>query len=155
MVYLSIFRNDLLADQVILVTGGGSGMGRCFAHELASLGATVHIAGRTKEKLEGVAAEVSQSGGNIDWSVCDIREEDQVEKLFETILQKRGSLNSLVNNAGGQFPSPLEKMSKNQTLTEILSKISRIEISPLPIASINWISPPKPNLEYDDFTSSI
>jgi len=112
MGYQSIFRNDLLADQVILVTGGGSGMGRCFAHELASLGATVHIAGRTKEKLEGVAAEVSQSGGNIDWSVCDIREEDQVEKLFETILQKRGSLNSLVNNAGGQFPSPLEKMSK-------------------------------------------
>ena len=106
MGFHSVFRDDLLADQVILVTGGGSGSGRCIAHELASLGATVHITGRTEEKLETVASEISESGGNFDWSICDIREEDQVEKLFETILEKHGSLNSLVNNAGGQFPSP-------------------------------------------------
>ena len=112
MGFQSVFRNELLADQVILVTGGGSGIGRCITHELASLGATVHIAGRKKEKLEGVASEISQSGGNVDWSICDIREEDQVENLFETILEKHGSLNSLVNNAGGQFPSPLEKITK-------------------------------------------
>lgn len=112
MKYQSIFRKELFADQVILVTGGGSGIGRCIAHELASLGATVHIAGRTKEKLETVASEISQNGGNADWSICDIREEDLVEKLFDTILEKHGSLNSLVNNAGGQFPSPLEELSK-------------------------------------------
>ena len=112
MKFQSIFRKELFADQVILVTGGGSGIGRCIAHELASLGATVHIAGRTKEKLETVASEISQNGGNADWSICDIREEDLVEKLFDTILEKHGSLNSLVNNAGGQFPSPLEELSK-------------------------------------------
>ena len=112
MQFQSIFREGLFADQVILVTGGGSGIGRCITHELASLGATVHINGRTEEKLERVASEISQSGGNVDWSICDIREEDQVETLFETILQKHGRLNSLVNNAGGQFPSPLEKMTK-------------------------------------------
>jgi len=112
MGFHSVFRDYLLADQVILVTGGGSGIGRCIAHELASLGATVHIAGRTEEKLETVASEISESGGNVDWSICDIREEDQIEKLFETILEKHGSLTSLVNNAGGQFPSPLEDMSK-------------------------------------------
>ena len=112
MQFQSIFREGLFADQVILVTGGGSGIGRCITHELASLGATVHINGRTEEKLQRVASEISQSGGSVDWSICDIREEDQVEKLFETILQKHGRLNSLVNNAGGQFPSPLEKMTK-------------------------------------------
>ena len=112
MIFQSIFREGLFAEQIILVTGGGSGIGRCITHELASLGATVHIAGRTKEKLESVTSEISQSGGNVDWSICDIREEDQVEKLFETILEKHGRLDSLVNNAGGQFPSPLEKMTK-------------------------------------------
>lgn len=112
MAFQSIFREELFTDQVILVTGGGSGIGRCITHELASLGATVHIAGRTKERLADVASEISQSGGNVDWSTCDIREEAQVENLFEAILEKHGSLNALVNNAGGQFLSPLEKMSK-------------------------------------------
>ena len=112
MGFQSIFREELFAGQVILVTGGGSGIGRCITHELASLGATVHIAGRTRERLADVASEISQSGGNVDWSICDIREEDQVENLFEAILEKHGSLNALVNNAGGQFLSPLEKMSK-------------------------------------------
>ena len=112
MKYQSIFREGLFAEQVVLVTGGGSGIGRCIAHELASLGATVHISGRTEEKLEAVASEINESGGKAGWSTCDIREEDQVEKLFETVLDKYGSLNSLVNNAGGQFPSSLEKMSK-------------------------------------------
>ncbi len=112
MGFQSIFREELFAGQVILVTGGGSGIGRCITHELASLGATVHIAGRTRERLADVASEISQSGDNVDWSICDIREEDQVENLFEAILEKHGSLNALVNNAGGQFLSPLEKMSK-------------------------------------------
>jgi citronellol/citronellal dehydrogenase len=113
MSYASVFRRDLFAGQVMLVTGGGSGIGRCIARELSSLGATVVISGRTKEKLEKTCEELSKAGGKPDFHVCDIREEDQVKGLFKDILAKHGKLSGLVNNAGGQFPSRLEALSKN------------------------------------------
>ena len=75
MVYQSIFRPDLFAGQVIIVTGGGSGIGRCTAHELASLGATVALVGRKPDKLASVAAEMSEDGGTASTHPCDIREE--------------------------------------------------------------------------------
>jgi citronellol/citronellal dehydrogenase len=111
--FQSVFRNDLFTGQVILVTGGGSGIGRCTAHELASLGATVIISGRKQDKLEKVTEEIRQAKGQCEWYVCDIREEDQVQKTIASILEKHGKLNAVVNNAGGQFPSPLEQLSKN------------------------------------------
>ena len=106
MSYKSIFNKESFSKKNVVVTGGGSGIGRCIAHELSSLGSDIILVGRNKEKLETVQKEIKSSNGNASFYVCDIREEDQVEKLFETILQKRGSLNSLVNNAGGQFPCP-------------------------------------------------
>ncbi len=105
----SIFRTDLFVGQVILVTGGGSGIGRATARELATLGAKVVIAGRQIEKLEKTASEIPAC----DWVACDIREEDQVKSMISTILERHGCLSAVVNNAGGQFPSPLEKLSKN------------------------------------------
>jgi citronellol/citronellal dehydrogenase len=105
----SIFRKDLFADQVILVTGGGSGIGRATARELSSLGAKIVIAGRQLEKLQKTAGEI----GNVDWIACDIREEDQVKTMIATTLERHGKLSAVVNNAGGQFPSTLEKLSKN------------------------------------------
>src|SRR4051812_26948248 len=88
MAYSSVFRSGVFSNQTILVTGGGSGIGRCTAHELAALGATVILSGRTQEKLEQVAKEIEKAGGKADWRVCDIREEDQVVELFRHILSK-------------------------------------------------------------------
>jgi citronellol/citronellal dehydrogenase len=113
MPFESVFRKDLFTGQVILVTGGGSGIGRCTAFELASLGATVVISGRNVEKLERTAAEIKAARGRIDFKVCDIREEEQVKQCISHIVEKHGRLTAVVNNAGGQFPSLLEKLSKN------------------------------------------
>jgi len=112
MGYQSVFRSDLFAGQTILVTGGGSGIGRCVAHELAALGAHVVITGRKLEKLEKTAAEIVEDGGRVSMQVFDIREEDSVKEAVKTILAQRGAIHGLVNNAGGQFPAPLASISK-------------------------------------------
>ncbi|MCB9701825.1 MAG: SDR family oxidoreductase [Myxococcales bacterium] len=112
MGYRSIFRPDLFAGQTILVTGGGSGIGRCTAHELASLGAHVVILGRKLDKLERTAGEIREDGGEVSLHTCDIREEAQVRATVEAIVGERGRIHGLVNNAGGQFPSPLAAISQ-------------------------------------------
>ena len=78
--YASVFRPGLFAGQLIWVTGGGSGIGRCVAHELASLGAHVLISGRKTEKLERVAAEIAEDGGRCSIAAFDIRDEDAVRE---------------------------------------------------------------------------
>ncbi len=113
MKYHSIFRADAFKDQVVIVTGGGSGIGRCTAHELASLGAQVIITGRKIEKLEKVSQEIIEDGGKVHLIVCDNREEQQVKDMIAEVLEKFGKLDGLVNNAGGQFPSALESISAN------------------------------------------
>ena len=113
MSYHSIFRHDAFLDKVIIVTGGGSGIGRCTAHELASLGAQVVITGRKIEKLDKVVEEITQDGGKASGLVCDIRDEAQVKTTIATVLEQFGRLDGLVNNAGGQFPSALEDISIN------------------------------------------
>jgi citronellol/citronellal dehydrogenase len=110
--YRSVFRPGLFAGQVAWVTGGGSGIGRCVAHELASLGASVVISGRTAEKLERVAAEITDDGGRCDTIAFDIRDEDAVKGGVAQVVQRHGAVHCLVNNAGGQFPSPLMAISK-------------------------------------------
>jgi citronellol/citronellal dehydrogenase len=110
--YASVFRPDLFAGQVLWVTGGGSGIGRCVAHELASLGALVIISGRTQAKLDAVAAEIVADGGRCDTVAFDIRDEDAVKAGVAAVIAKHGPVTGLVNNAGGQFPSPLLAISK-------------------------------------------
>lgn len=112
MNYRSIFRADLFAGQTMMVTGGGSGIGRATAVELASLGAHVVLVGRTEEKLTAVAHEITAMGGEASTFTCNIREEEQVQALFAEVLAARGALHGLVNNAGGQFLSPAEFISK-------------------------------------------
>lgn len=107
MAYDSVFKPGLFAGQTILVTGGGSGIGRCVAHELAYLGAHVVLVGRKLEKLESTCAEIIEDGGSASFKVCDIREEDAVKAMVAQVLAERERIHHLINNAGGQFPAPL------------------------------------------------
>lgn len=111
MHYNSIFRPDLFKGQVHIVTGGGSGIGRCIAHELAALGAHVVIMGRKQEKLDVVIAEIEAAGGAASAQVCDIRDEANVAAAVASVLAAQGRIDGLVNNAGGQFFSPLKDIT--------------------------------------------
>ena len=110
--YASVFRPGLFAGQLHWVTGGGSGIGRCVAHELASLGARVVISGRTQAKLDAVAAEISADGGVCHTVAFDIRDEVAVKAGVAAVIAQHGPVAGLVNNAGGQFPAPLRMISK-------------------------------------------
>ncbi len=112
MSYQSIFRSDLFSGQRVLVTGGGSGIGRCIAHELASLGADVILLGRNEEKLQAVQSEFKEDGFSTSYFSCDIRDEERVKAVIAEI-QAAGPVTGLVNNAGGQFPAPLASISKD------------------------------------------
>ena len=109
--YRSVFRPGLLTSQVILITGGGSGIGRCTAHELASLGAHVVLVGRNPDKLTATAQEIAGDGGQASWHSCDIRREDDVKTMVAQLVQQHGRIHGLVNNAGGQYISPLASTS--------------------------------------------
>ncbi|MDT7519359.1 SDR family oxidoreductase [Rhodoferax sp. TBRC 17660] len=111
MHYGSVFAPGLFAGKVVVITGGGSGIGRCTAHELASLGATVALIGRKPEKLEKAATEITEDGGNVSQHVCDIRNEDAVKACVAAIVAQHGRIDGLVNNAGGQYMTPLEAIS--------------------------------------------
>ena len=110
--YRSVFRPGLFAGQVLWITGGGSGIGRCVAHELAALGATVVISGRSQEKLVRVAAEITEDGGHVHTASFDIRDEEAVKAGVADVIAQLGPVHGLVNNAGGQFPAPLLAISK-------------------------------------------
>ncbi len=110
--YRSVFRPGLFGGQVHWVTGAGSGIGRCVAHELASLGAHLILSGRSAERLEQVAAEISADGGSGEFVAFDIRDEDAVRAAVAQAVQRHGAIHGLVNNAGGQFPAPLATISR-------------------------------------------
>ena len=111
MPYQSIFRAALFKGQTIIVTGGGSGIGRCTAHELASLGAHVALVGRKLDKLQAVQAEITEDGGSASCHAADIREEPQVIQAITELLAQRGAIHGLVNNAGGQYRAPMKTLS--------------------------------------------
>jgi citronellol/citronellal dehydrogenase len=108
-----VFAPGLLSGQVALVTGGGTGLGKATALELARCGATVTIAGRRAEVLERAAAEIAElAGGELageaDWVAGDIRDRAEAQRMVRTVLERYGRVDLLVNNAGGQFFSPAE-----------------------------------------------
>jgi len=111
MMYRSVFKPGLFEGQTVIVTGGGSGIGRCTAHEIAALGAHVVITGRKPEKLATVKGEIEASGGSCETHAFDIREEAQVKEAIAAMVARNGRIHGLFNNAGGQFPAPAAAMS--------------------------------------------
>jgi citronellol/citronellal dehydrogenase len=112
MPYQSMLRPDAFKGRNIIVTGGGSGIGRCTAHELASLGARVILVGRKEDKLKNVQREITEDGGVALIRVCDIREENAVREMVQSVYAEVKVVHGLVNNAGGQFPAPLAMISQ-------------------------------------------
>jgi citronellol/citronellal dehydrogenase len=103
-----IFAKGALEGLSVLITGGGTGLGRESAFELARCGALVTITGRREEVLAKSAAQLEGAAGEIDWIVGDVREPAEARRLVAAVLDRRGRLDVLVNNAGGQFFSPAE-----------------------------------------------
>ena len=104
-----IFAPGLLDGQVAIVTGGGTGLGRAAALELAACGAHVVVCGRRREPLEETAALAEE--GRCEARECDIREEDQVAALVDGVIEGHGGVDLLVNNAGGQYMTPAEDIT--------------------------------------------
>ena len=111
MGYNSVFAPALFNGKVVIVTGGGSGIGRCTAHELAHLGASVVIVGRNQEKLDKVIGEIAEDDGKATAMTCDIREEAQVGAVIDRTLEAFGRIDGLVNNAGGQYRTEMKTIS--------------------------------------------
>ena len=104
-----IFQPGLLDGQVAIVSGGGSGLGRAAALELASLGARVVVCGRRQEPLDETVE--LDPDGRVEAHACDIREEDQVAALVEGVCGRHDGIDLLVNNAGGQYLAPAEDIT--------------------------------------------
>ena len=107
----SVFRAGLFNGKTAVVSGGGTGIGRAIARELASLGATVIICSRSAAHLDPTRAEIEASGGHALALTCNIRDVGAVETFWDRVIERIGPIDALVNNAGGQFLSPAEAIS--------------------------------------------
>ena len=108
-----MFEAGLLKGQSILITGGGTGLGRAMALRCAELGAKIFLAARREEPLRATAEEIRKKGGAAAWGACDVREFTAVEKVIEQAEKEVGPVTALVNNAAGNFVCPTERLSPN------------------------------------------
>ncbi len=108
-----MFEKPILKDRCVLITGGGTGLGKSMAKHCAENGAHVAITGRRIEVLEAAATDIRQYGTRVGIYQGDVRQIDQVEKTTESILKDFGRIDVLVNNAAGNFICPAEKLSPN------------------------------------------
>jgi NAD(P)-dependent dehydrogenase (short-subunit alcohol dehydrogenase family) len=107
-----MFQADLLKDKVIVITGGGTGLGRAMGERFLELGAKLAITSRNLERLEQSAEEMRQAtNGQVFTTQCDVRDPLQVEQMIETIWQHYGTIDVLINNAAGNFAAPTERLS--------------------------------------------
>lgn len=107
-----MLREDALKDKVVIVTGGGSGLGKAMTKYFLQLGAKVVITSRNLEKLQGTAKELEEeTGGKVLCVACDVRNWDEVEAMKEATLKEFGKIDILLNNAAGNFISPTERLT--------------------------------------------
>jgi citronellol/citronellal dehydrogenase len=111
--YSSLFRDGLFDGRVVLITGGGTGIGRCIAHEVAALGGTAVLVGRREAPLKNTTDEIRRLGGSAGYVAADIRKVDEVQAAVAQAVERHGHIDGLVNNAGGQFPVRAQDISPN------------------------------------------
>jgi NAD(P)-dependent dehydrogenase (short-subunit alcohol dehydrogenase family) len=120
-----MLRDNALKGKTIVVTGGGSGLGKAMTRYFLELCANVAISSRDLEKLENTAKELEQETGGKCLAVqCDVRHYDEVEAMLKTVLDNFGQVDVLLNNAAGNFISPTERLSANafDTIIDIVLK---------------------------------
>ena len=118
-----MFKNNLLANKTIIITGGGSGLGKSMATRFGELGANLVLTSRRQEVLDEAAREINnQTGSEILTVATDIRHSDQVGDMVQQAVDKFGKIDGLLNNAAGNFISPTEKLSENafRTILDIV-----------------------------------
>ncbi len=108
-----MFQTDMLSDQHILVTGGGTGLGRGMVLRYAELGAKVSILGRREEPLKTTVADITKNGAEAAWTSCDVRDPARVKAAMDELEGELGPITALVNNAAGNFVWPTEDLSYN------------------------------------------
>ena len=106
-----MFRNDLLKDKAILITGGGTGIGNSIAKKYGSLGAKIAILGRREEILKEAVDDFRNNGITASYRSCDVRNPEQISQALDFFQEEIGPIDVLVNNAAGNFVSPTEKLS--------------------------------------------
>ncbi len=120
-----MLRDDALKNKVIVVTGGGSGLGKAMTKYFLELGAQVAITSRDLEKLQTTASALEiETGGTCLAVQCDVRHYEEVENMLKTVLDQFGKVDVLLNNAAGNFISPTERLSANafDTIIDIVLK---------------------------------
>ena len=123
-----MLRDDALVDKVIVITGGGSGLGKAMTKYFMELGAKVAITSRDIEKLKTTSAELeAETGGTCLPVQCDVRHYEEVEAMLQEVLKAHGKVDVLLNNAAGNFISPTERLSANafDTIIDIVLKGSK------------------------------
>lgn len=123
-----MLRDDALKGKTIVVTGGGSGLGKAMTKYFLELGANVAITSRNLEKLKNTAQELeAETGGTCLPLQCDVRHYEQVENMLKQTVEKFGAVDILLNNAAGNFISPTERLSANafDTIIDIVLKGSK------------------------------
>jgi NAD(P)-dependent dehydrogenase (short-subunit alcohol dehydrogenase family) len=108
-----MFQDDLLAGRTILITGGGTGLGRSMALRFSQLGARLFLAARREEPLKQTAEEIRARGGEAGWAACDVRDFEAVQGVVQAAHDQFGRVDTLVNNAAGNFVTPTERLSPN------------------------------------------
>jgi NAD(P)-dependent dehydrogenase (short-subunit alcohol dehydrogenase family) len=108
-----MFRSDLLRDKVVIVTGGGTGLGKAMALRFGELGARLVLTSRSIDHLETTAEELRRRGGDPLVVACDIRAFEQVEAMVQKTVEKWGRVDVLINNAAGNFLAQTEKLTPN------------------------------------------
>ncbi len=106
-----LYADGLFSDEVVLITGGGTGIGRVAATEMGLLGAKVAICGRRPEPLRDAVAELESKGIDAFGAPCDIREPEAIASYVDAVIERFGRIDVLINNAGGQFPTTAETLS--------------------------------------------
>ena len=123
-----MLRDDALMGKVIVITGGGSGLGKAMTKYFMELGAKVAITSRDIEKLKTTSAELEAATGGTCLPIqCDVRHYEEVEAMLEEVLKAYGKVDVLLNNAAGNFISPTERLSANafDTIIDIVLKGSK------------------------------